>query len=233
MLPKTKFLSRYIYSIKKLLENVNLPINLTVKKFIFIKYILSVLIFLISLLNYRTLTVPSILFITIFFIPNIIIKNHVKSQNIKLIKELKVLNSNLMLQLSAYVPFKDALKNSVEQIGDVYIKKNFNKFVYDYEVMGFNIRKPAEKLVSKFKSDELVSFMQMLLQCEDEGNIIENLERFDATLKMSYFKYLNSQAIKRTIYMILGTVIMLINITILCVYPMLVQMYSNLNMIFS
>lgn len=233
MVPKAKFLSRYIYSIKKLLENVNLPINLTVKKFIFIKYILSVLIFLISLLNYRTLTVPSILFITIFFIPNIIIKNHVKSQNIKLIKELKVLNSNLMLQLSAYVPFKDALKNSVEQIGDVYIKKNFNRFVYDYEVMGFNIRKPAEKLVSKFKSDELVSFMQMLLQCEDEGNIIENLEGFDATLKMSYFKYLNSQAIKRTIYMILGTVLMLINITILCVYPMLVQMYSNLNMIFS
>lgn len=138
-----------------------------------------------------------------------------------------------MLQISAYVPFKDALKGAVNQICDKDIRKHFNKFVYDYEVMGFSIKKPAEKLITKFKSEELTSFVQMLVQCENEGNIIENLERFNTTLDMSYFKYLNSKALKRATYMIVGTIIMLINIAILCMYPMLVQMNNSLQMIFS
>jgi len=230
---KTNFVSKYVYSTKEYLENLNLPFKLTVKKYIGIKYILSLLVFIVAFINYQNFYVPLILFFIIFFIPNIIVKSYIKSQNIKLIKELKIINFNLMLQISAYVPFKDALKGAVNQICDKDIRKHFNKFVYDYEVMGFSIKKPAEKLITKFKSEELTSFVQMLVQCENEGNIIENLERFNTTLDMSYFKYLNSKALKRATYMIVGTIIMLINIAILCMYPMLVQMNNSLQMIFS
>ena len=185
---KRSFLSDYIYSKREILENLNLPFGLTVKKYIGIKYGLSILVFIISIINYKSLFVPSVLFLIVFFIPNVIIESHVKFQNIKLIKELKIINFNLMLQISAYVPFKDALKGAINQINDKDIRKHFNKFVYDYEVMGYSIKKPSEKLMTKFRSEELASFIQVLIQCENEGSIVENLERFNTTLEMSYFK---------------------------------------------
>lgn len=228
-----QIMSKYINSVENSLNNLDLPFKLTVKKYLCIKYILSILVFAASYINYKSLGVPLILLVFIFFMPNLLIKSYIKSQNVQLIKELKNINSSMILQLSAFVPFKDALKAAVNNIQDKRIKKHFLKFVYEYEIMGFNIKKPAEKLLTKFKSGELSVFLQVLVQCENEGNIIENLERFNATLELSYFKYLNSQAAKRMTYMIIGTVIMLLNIAILCMYPMLVQMNNSLEMIFS
>lgn len=228
-----QIMSKYINSVENSLNNLDLPFKLTVKKYLCIKYILSILVFAASYINYKSLGVPFILLVFIFFMPNLLIKSYIKSQNVQLIKELKNINSSMILQLSAFVPFKDALRVAVNNIQDKRIKKHFLKFVYEYEIMGFNIKKPAEKLLTKFKSGELSVFLQVLVQCENEGNIIENLERFNATLELSYFKYLNSQAAKRMTYMIIGTVIMLLNIAILCMYPMLVQMNNSLEMIFS
>lgn len=227
------FLSEYIESIEKSLNNLDLPFKLTVKKYLCIKYLLSILVFIVSFVNYKSVTVPLILFISIFLTPNILIKSYIKSQNVQLIKELKNINSSIILQLSAFVPFKDALKTAVNNIQDKRIRKYFAKFVYEYEIMGFNLKKPAERLLQKFKSNELNCFLQVLIQCENEGNIIENLERFNTTLELSYFKYLNSQAMKRMTYLIVGTVMMLLNIAVLCMYPMLVQMNNSLEMIFS
>lgn len=228
-----QFLSEYIGAVEKSLRNLDLPFQLTVKKYLCIKYVLSILVFIVSLVNYKSLLIPIVLFVVVFFIPNILIKSYVKSQNIQLIKELKIINSSIILQLSAFVPFKDALKATVNNIQDKRIKKHFARFVYEYEIMGFNIKKPAEKLLQKFKSSELNCFLQVLIQCENEGNIIENLERFNTTLELSYFKYLNSQSVKRMTYLIIGTVMMLLNIAVLCMYPMLVQMNNSLEMIFS
>lgn len=97
------FLSEYIDSIEKSLDNLDLPFKLTVKKYLCIKYFLSILVFIVSFLNYKSVTVPLILFISIFLTPNIIIKSYIKSQNVQLIKELKNINSSIILQLSAFV----------------------------------------------------------------------------------------------------------------------------------
>ena len=228
-----KFLSEYIISVESSLNNLDLPFKLTVKKYLCIKYVLSILVFFVSFVNYKSFGIPIVLLVIVFFIPNLLIKSYVKSQNVQLIKELKSINSSLILQLSAFVPFKDALKSAMSNVQDKRIKKHFLRFVYEYEIMGYNLKKPAERLLVKFKSQELQLFLQVLMQCENEGNIIENLERFNLTLELSYFKYLNSQAVKRMTYLVIGTIIMLLNIAVLCMYPMLVQMNNNLEMIFS
>lgn len=228
-----KFLSEYINSVESSLNNLDLPFKLTVRKYLCIKYVLSILVFCVSFVNYKSFGIPIVLLVIVFFIPNLLIKSYLKSQNVQLIKELKSINSSLILQLSAFVPFKDALKSAMSNVQDKRIKKHFLRFVYEYEIMGYNLKKPAERLLVKFKSQELQLFLQVLMQCENEGNIIENLERFNLTLELSYFKYLNSQAVKRMTYLVIGTIIMLLNIAVLCMYPMLVQMNNNLEMIFS
>lgn len=219
-------------SIKELLFDLDYPYKLTHKKYFFIKYILSIIIFIISLINYKSLIIPMILGATIYFFPNILLNNFLKSQNIKLIKEIKKINNSLILKLSAHVPQAEAIKTMIETIQDKRIKKYFSKFAYDYEVLGFNFKRAADRLLPKFKSPELEIFLQILIQSESNGSIIENLERFSNTLELSYSKYLRSIANKRLVLVVMGTVIMLINIILVSMYPIIVQVINNLQMVF-
>ena len=100
-------------------------------------------------------------------------------------------------------------------------------------MLNFNLRKAADKLLLKFKSSELEMFLQILIQSENEGCIIENLERFNETLELSYSKYLRSIANKRLGLVVSGTVLMLINIIVVSMYPIAVQVINNLQTIFS
>lgn len=227
------FATNYFKSTEILLKRLNFPYNLNLKKYVFIKYACSIIIFLISFANYGSITVPIILSILIFFSPDILIRNYEKSQNIKLIKELKNINTAFILKLSAYVPLKDVIKSLPENVQDKELKNCFSKFAYEYEVMNFDIKKPAEKLMEKLRSTELISFMNILIQSIDNGNLIENLEKFNATLELSYHKYLNSEAAKRMTYVIIGTVFMLMNIIIIAMYPIVIQVLNNLNLIFT
>ena len=76
-------------------------------------------------------------------------------------------------------------------------------------------------------------FLQILIQSENEGCIIENLKRFSETLELSYSKYLRSVANKRLGLVVSGTVLMLINIILVSMYPIVIQVINNLQTIFS
>lgn len=230
---KPKVISNYETSVNDLLFNLDYPYKLTPKKYFFIKYILSIVFFVISLINYKSVVIPLILGIFIYLSPNMLINNFLKSQNVKLIKELKKINTNLILKLSSYVPQTEAIKSMGEVIQDKRIKKHFSKFAYDYEVLNFNLKKAADKLLLKFKSSELEMFLQVLVQSETEGSIIENLERFNSTLELSYSKYLRSIANKRLTLVVIGTVLMLVNIILVSMYPIIIQVINNLQTIFS
>jgi len=230
---KPKIISNYETSVNDLLFNLDYPYKLTSNKYFFIKYILSIVFFIISLLNYKSIFVPLLLGIFIYLSPNVLINNFLKSQNVKLIKEIKKINTNLILKLSSYVPQTEAIKFIGSTVQDKRIKKHFSKFAYDYEVLNFNLKKAADKLLLKFKSSELEMFLQVLIQSETEGSIIENLERFNSTLELSYSKYLRSVANKRLTFVVIGTVLMLLNIIIVSMYPIIVQVINNLQIIFS
>ncbi|MBR5227718.1 MAG: hypothetical protein IKV94_03680 [Clostridia bacterium] len=150
-----------------------------------------------------------------------------------MIKELLVVNTNIILYLTSYAPLKDALKLAANSIKDKRIKKHFLKFVYEYEVTKFNIKKAANNLIKRFESKELEMFLGILIQSEDEGSIIENLERFNTILDLSYFKYLNSQANKRLLFVVIGSVLMLSNIIVICMYPIIIQVFNSLQQMFS
>ena len=75
-------------------------------------------------------------------------------------------------------------------------------------------------------------FNNLLKQGEKEGKLIEYLERFDETLELSYFKYLKRQGDKQLLYVIMGCMISLGSMSIVVIYPMIIDIINNLQKIF-
>lgn len=230
---KPQFFSKYENSIQEKLYNFDFPYKLNFKKYLILKYLLPVLVFIVSVINYKKILFPIILAAIVHVFPDLLIKIYNNKQNIQMIKELKVINTNMILYLSSYASLKDAIKLITNSIRDKRIKKHFSKFAYEYEITNFNIKKSADNIIKKFQSKELEMFMRILIQSENEGGIIENLERFNATLELSYFKYLNSQANKRLTLVVIGTILMLGNIIVICMYPIIIQVFNSLQQMFS
>jgi hypothetical protein len=76
-------------------------------------------------------------------------------------------------------------------------------------------------------------FLSILRQGEKEGKLVENLERFDETLELSYFKYLKRQSEKQLIYIVLGVMASLGSMSLVVTYPMVIDIMNNLQQIFS
>ena len=98
---------------------------------------------------------------------------------------------------------------------------------------GYNLKKCSKNLESKFYSYEMSLFLSTIIQGDIEGNLLENLKRFMDTLELNYFKYLKKKSQERLMYVTLGTVISLLNIVLIVMYPMFKQVIDNLNIIFS
>jgi hypothetical protein len=71
------------------------------------------------------------------------------------------------------------------------------------------------------------------MQGENEGEIIESLERYKEVLEINYFKYLKRKGATKTLYVTLGTVVSLINLVLVVMYPIIMQVFNNLQLIFA
>jgi hypothetical protein len=96
----------------------------------------------------------------------------------------------------------------------------------------FNILRAIEDFKEKFSSYEFNMFLTVLKECEREGNAVESLEAFGKTLDFAYFKYLKLKSANRIIFVSLATVISLINIFLIIMYPIAIQISQNLTDIF-
>ncbi len=157
---------------------------------------------------------------------------YIKSENLKTLNDISNIVNSLILSLSANVPFHESLKISINSIRYIRFKEEYKKFVDNYIVYNFDMIKAVEDFQNKFNSYEFKMFLSILIDCEKDGNLLENLEIFSQTLDIIYFKYLKSKSAKRIIYVSLATVVSLINILFLVMYPIIVSITSNMENIF-
>lgn len=149
-----------------------------------------------------------------------------------MINEIKNLCNNLILLLSGNVTFYNALKISALSIEDKTFREMFNIFIEDYNLYNFKLKPALEKFKNNFTSDELNMFANIIYQGEREGKMVEMLEIFYETLELSYFKYISYRKVKISSYILLASVISLVNLTLITLYPMVVQIITNLGVIF-
>ena len=230
---KKFYASKYINKIESKLFNLGYPYKLNTKRYLFIKYILSILLFIIAYLNYKNLKVPCILAITIFIIPNYLIHNYIKKERNILINELKNIVNSIILCLSSSATLHDSLTKSISVVKYKRFREAYEVFVKEYDMNGYKLKIPAQTLENKFKIYELTLFLGTLIQGEKEGNLLESLEKYSNTLELNYFKYLKRRTSQNLLYVTFGTILSLINIVSIVMYPIIVQVLNNLQLIFT
>lgn len=225
--------SNFVKTIDARLKNLDYPCNLNIYKYIVLKTVLPLFLSIITYINYNQIIITILIFSTTFFIPDILIKLFIQKENNKLIHEIKNVNSNIILCLNASIPLKDALKHVCNYIEYKRFKLHFQKFAENYEKYKFNLKKASLNFTSKFVSNELNEFIDVVVQNENNGSLAESLEQYNDLLDIKYNKYIKSQADKRLMYVVIGTIVMLFNIITIILYPIAMQVLESLQIIFS
>ena len=222
-----------MYNVKDVLSKLDYPYKLTFRNYLIIKYIFSIVYFCISIINNNNIFVSMIISCLVFYIPNLLIIMFKKNEKVLVVKELRNITNAINISLSASLSLEDAIKSSINVITHKRLKNAYEDFIRNYRISGYNIKKSINLLKDKFRYYEMELFTSTLINSEREGNIIQGLEKYSIILDISYSKYLAKENSKRLLYLTFGTVISLINIIIIVMYPMFIEVWSNLQTIFS
>lgn len=225
-------LDRALNKKKKELISLSKPYGLDVKRYILIKYIISIFIFILCFIRKVNFFYSICIFLIIFFIPDILIKLYKKSENTKVINQISNLVQNQILLLSSGMNFFESLKSSADSIYASRFKKEYLKFIDNYQLFNYNIKRSIYEFEDKFTCFEFKMYLSILMQSEKEGNLLESLEVFSENLDFSYIKFLKYKNLKRTLFLVLSTIILLLNSFIVILYPMFMQISQNLINIF-
>lgn len=227
------FLRNYLFRVKNILFKLDYPYKLTFRNYLIIKYILSIVCLSISIINKNNIFISIVISGLVFCIPNLLISMFRKNEKILIVKELRNITNAINISLSASLTLEDAIKSSVNVIINKRLKKAYEEFIINYRISSYNIKKSINILKEKFNYYEMELFASTLINSERDGNIIQSLEKYDLILDISYSKYLAKENSKRMLYLTFGTIMSLVNIIIIVMYPLFIEMTSNLQMIFS
>lgn len=225
-------LNSYLNKIKNRLDNIGNPYGLNLKKYISIKYFISIVVFIAMYINSKNIILSILLFCIMFFLPNILIFMHLKNESFIINSEISNIVQNIILSLSAKMTFYDSLKSAKKSINYNRLQKEYSNFIENYMMYNFNIFKAISIFSEKFNSYEFNTFLSLLLQGEKEGSLLEILENFYDSLQLIYYKNLKYKSSKRSLLIILATIILLINSFAIVLYPMAIEISSFFTQIF-
>lgn len=183
-------------------------------------------------INSKNLVPSVILFLSLFFLPNILLYFYSKNESMIIIDEVSNIVQSIILSLSVNMTLYDSLKNSLNVISYSRFKEEYSRFIENYMMYNFNIFKAIEIFSTKFKSIEFDMFLSLLAQGEKEGNVIQLLDIFSDSLELTYLKNLKYKSSKRTITIILSTIILLINSFAIVLYPIVIEISSSFTEMF-
>lgn len=223
---------RYFLKLDNHLRNMGNPYNLDYKKYIFIKYFLSIFLSIISYINSKNILVSIILYFFIFFIPNILLKLYSKKESIQIVDEISNIVQNIILSLSVNMSLYDSLNMGLSVINNERFKKEYSIFIENYMLYNFNIIKSIELFSKKYNSYEFNMFLSILSQGEKQGNLLELLETFSDTLDLILQKNLKYKLSKNMISIIISTIILLLNSFAIVLYPIIIEITNSFSQMF-
>lgn len=232
-------------SLKKLFSKINLiktkenflflqgyPLKLNAISYYVVKLMLSALFALAGIINYHSTLAMIILGCLGFYLIDFYILLNKKSRDGEICSDLLTVTNSIMMQLSSYVPLKDALKNQYENCTNKDFRKAIMMFSTKYELSELNIDEALNDLNSRFDILEVDMFCNTISQYNKVGNIIELLNNLSVTLKEKYIAKLKSKTREKVVYITTGVIIALGNIILITFYPLFISIGNNFNQIF-
>ncbi len=229
---KFKRLKTYFISKEKNLQDIGNPYGIDIVKYLFIKYILSFILFFILFYNSKSILYSIILFLIIYFFPDILVSLFKINESSKLINEISNIVQNIILSLSANMSLYNSLFSSINLIKYNRFKIEFENFINRYKMYNYNILKAVNNFENKFSSYEFKMFLSILVECEKEGNYIELLENFNESLEIRYIKSVNFQYIKNLSLTMFSIIVSLLNSLFIVGYPIIYEITSNMYKMF-
>ena len=223
---------KYFENINSYLENLGRPYGLTLNKYIVIKYFLSIALSVIMYFNSKNLFMSLILLILIFILPNILVNIYKKSESNIIVEEISNIVQNLILALVTDMNLYNSLKSCVGVINYTRLKDEYEKFVENYMLYNFNLSKAVNIISNKFYSFEFGMFLSILSQGEKEGKIVDLLEVFLDSIELMYFKTLKQKTVRRTMYIVLITVVILVNSLVIVLFPIMSEVSTSFTNLF-
>ncbi len=224
-----KFINKYIILVNNKLFNLGFPYGLNIKNYILVKYALSISIFLVTLKLHSSIFKSIILFILVFYIPNILIYLYKKQENKKVIIDISNIVQSLVLSLSCNVTLYEALNLSIDALSYNRFKKEIKDFIKYYKLYNFNVLKASVNILNKFQINELSLFINIIEEVQNKGGDCYVLKGFIDYLDM--YKYKNScfKNSLDTSLLVFITFLLIINSLILTIYPIFIQIIYNLD----
>jgi Flp pilus assembly protein TadB len=223
----------FINSKENFLSKQGYPLKLNAISYYFIKIFLSILLFSAGIINYNSNFLAMLLGIFGFFAVDVYILLHRKNRNTEICMDLQSIVDSIILQMSAEVDLKDALKYQYQNCKNKDFRKAILEFSTQYEFSELNIDVALGELQNKFEVMELNLFCNSLKEYNKIGNIVEILENLSESLKLKYLDKLKEDTRTKVIYLTFGVVLALGNIILLTFYPLIISIGKGFNNIFS
>lgn len=225
------FQQRYFITVQEELNYLGNPYGLNITKYVFIKYILSIFLVILFAIQKRSFIQIILIFLILFFLPNVLILNYKKKESIHVINDLQSIINNMQISLATSNNLYDSLKFALMNVRYNRFKESFLDFVEEYKMYNYNVKKASKKLIDKFSQKELKTFVEILDDNKSCKNTLELLERFKEVTNRKEESALKNYYMKLNSYILCMSIIILILSFVLVIYPISIQILKSLNTI--
>lgn len=227
----TKIYKRYFITVQNNLNSLGNPYGLDIIKYVFIKYILSTISLVIFVIQKRNFIQIVLVFLILFYLPNILISNYRKKEKIYVINSLQDIINNMQISLATNNSLYNSLKFSSMNLNYSRFKESFLNFIEEYKIYNFNINKASKKLLDKFKQEELKTFIEILSDNLSTKNTLELLDRFKDVTERKEESSIKNYYIKLNSCLLILSIIILVLSFVVVIYPISIQIIYSLNTI--
>lgn len=200
------------------------------------KYLTAIVIcigiFVLALINgHKFLT--SLIY-SIFSIFIVLMYKKIKSSSIKkqVLSDLLNVTDCLRVQLSSGISLEIALKNLPELCKNKEFSDLLTNLYLEYELDKFTIGSYGKELERRFNYSEIKMFVSAVKQQNQYTSMIELIDNLINILRERYIEFLEDATKSKMAIMTLGVFVIVINIALLGVYPVLVESFNAINMMF-
>jgi len=229
-----KYLARYarnyFYNDKGVAKNIYY--QFFYKKKYLSTIMIAFVIFVLALINGHAL-IKSLIY-SIFSVAIIIMYKKIRRSSIKkqVLSDLLNVTDCLRVQLSSGISLEIALKNLPELCKNKEFSDLLTNLYLEYELDKFTIGNYGTELERRFNYSEIKMFISAIRQQNQHTSMIELVDNLIEMLRERYIEFLEDATKSKMAIMTLGVFVIVINIAMLGVYPVLVESFNAINMMF-
>ena len=223
----------FLKSKDEFLFRLGYPLKLNAISYYVCKFMLTILCFLSSKMNYDSILATTIFSFIGWFLLDGYLYLYQRSRDASVCAYLLNVVNSISLQLSANITLKDSLKKQFEICQNKDLKQAMLKFSTKYELSKLDLEDALKELKNSFQIVEMDMFCNTLSQYFKVTNMLEVLEHLSEALEEKQLRKIRDKTRSKILYITCGVVLALGNMILLTFYPLFVSLGNNFNTIFN